>query len=230
MMKFRLLGVMTILAMLFIASGTAVLAQEATETPTPIPPASFTDGRISQTAGLGGLALYCVDSSGNTHVTSFDGGAITVWGVGDQKYIELSAAELRGDVEVMQEPSVMETEGELTVEAPMMTETEAVEPMSEVEPEATAMVMAQEPILLARATTPNGEIGFFKIGNDDTFALQGHDDKGAFFTYTWTGCSSGVIEHTTGPFLPFLEAPVMVEMTAEAEMPEMVTPEATEGM
>ena len=128
----------------------------------------------------------------------------------------------------------MEMEGELTVEAPamdtpMMTETDEAVTLMEATPEATALVLAQEPILLARATTPNGEIGFFRIG-DDRFALQGHDDKGAFFTYTWTGCSSGVIEHTTGAFLPFLENVVMVEMTAEAEMPEMVTPEATEGM
>lgn len=230
MMKLRLFGLMTILAMLFVASGTAVIAQEATETPAPVPPATFTDGRISQTAGLGGLALYCVDSRGNTHVTSFDGGSITVWGVGDQKYIELTAGQLRGSTEIVQEPSVMEMEGELTVEAPamdtpMMTETDEAVTLMEATPEATALVLAQEPILLARATTPNGEIGFFRIG-DDRFALQGHDDKGAFFTYTWTGCSSGVIEHTTGAFLPFLEAPVVVEMNES----EMVTPEATEGM
>jgi len=228
MMKLRLFGLMTILAMLFVASGTAVLAQEATETPAPVPPPTFTDGRISNTAGLGGLALYCVNSGG-VPGDSFEGGAITVWGVGDQKYIELSASELRGSVEVMQEPSVMEMEGELTVEAPavdtpMMMETEAAEAVSDVMPEATALVLAQEPILLARATTPNGEIGFFRIGNDQ-FALQGHDDKGAFFTYTWTGCNTGVIEHTTGAFLPFLEAPVVVEMNES----EMVTPEATEA-
>jgi hypothetical protein len=229
MMKLRLFGIMTILAMLFIATGTTVLAQEATETPAPVPPATFTDGRISTTAGLGGLALYCVDSSGIPG-DSFEGGAITVWGVGDQKYIELSAVELRGSVEVAQEPSVMEMEGELTVEAPavdapMMDATVEPEATDMIMPEATPLVLVQEPILLARATTPNGEIGFFRIG-DDRFALQGHDDKGAFFTYTWTGCSSGVIEHTTGAFLPFLEAPVVVEMNES----EMVTPEATEGM
>lgn len=232
MMKFRLFGLMTLLAMLFIASGTAVLAQEATETPTPLPPPTFTDGRISETAGLGGLALYCVNSSG-TPGDSFEGGAITVWGVGDQKYIELRASELRGSVEVTQEPSVMEMEGELTVEAPAVdsptvTETEAAEAMIEVTPEPTALVLAQDPILLARATTPNGELGFFRIG-DDRFALQGHDDKSAFFTYTWTGCNTGVIEHTTAPFLPFLETVIVVEATNTVDGWEMVTPEATEA-
>lgn len=227
MTKPRLFGLTTILAMLLIASGTAVLAQEATETPSPIPPPTFTDERISETAGLGGLALYCVNSSG-TPGDSFEGGAITVWGVGDQKYIELTAAELRGNVEVTQEPSVMEMEGELTVEAPVIMETDEADVVSEIEPEATELVLIQEPILLARASTPNGEIGFFRIDND-RFALQGHDDKGAFFTYTWTGCNTGVIEHTTAPFLPFLETVFVGEATDEADSLDIVTPEATEA-
>ena len=206
MTKQRTLAITLVLALLLAVTGTSLLAQEATETPTVMPPPTFTDGRISNTAGLGGLALYCVDSSGNTNVDTFDDGAITVWGVGDQKYIELTARELRGSMEIDQEPSVMEVEGTLTEEAPMM---EMAEATSEPQPEATEMTMMHDPVLLARANTPNGPIGFFSLG-EDHFALQGHDDKAAFFTYSWTGCSTGVIEHTTGAFLPFLEEMIVV--------------------
>jgi hypothetical protein len=237
-MKTQMIRNSLVLLLLLATSVTALFAQEETETPipsaeetvTPVPPPAFTDGRISNTAGLGGLALYCVDEN-NINVSSIDDGSITVWGVGDQKYIELTADELRGDEEILQEPSVAETEGELTEAAPMMTETPAIASEEGADmPEATAVVLDEEPVLLARATTPNGEIGFFRISDDDQFALQGYDDKGAFFTYTWTGCNTGTVDHATAPFQPFLEAPIM-EATEEmltSDM-DMVTPEATEG-
>ncbi|MEP7293175.1 MAG: hypothetical protein ABI835_15435 [Chloroflexota bacterium] len=224
MMKLRIFGITLVMVIAFTALSTAVLAQEATETP--VPPPTFTDGRISDIVGLGGLALYCVDANGTNNMNSFEDGAITVWGVGDQKYIELSADELRSDEEISQEPSVMEMEGEMTEEASMdemMTEEASM--MDEMMTEEAPMVLLEEPVLLARATTPNGEIGFFRVSNDDQFVLQGHDDKGAFFTYTWTGCGVGKLDHTTGAFLPELEMMPMMESTDE--MGEMMTPEAT---
>gem|GEM_PF-2751747 len=233
-MKTQPIRYLLVLLLILATSASAIFAQDETETPappeetvTPVPPPAFTDGRISNTAGLGGLALYCVDAN-NINVTSLDDCSITVWGVGDQKYIELSADELRGDVEVTQEPSVAETEGELEELAPTAEVTEELMTAEGAdEPEATAVVLEEEPVLLARATTPNGEIGFFRIGDDDLFALQGHDDKGAFFTYTWTGCNTGTIDQATAPFESFLEAPMMTE-TESADM-DMTTPEATEA-
>lgn len=241
MNKSKLIASILGLVFLLIASGTAVFAQDATETPeapeeeTAVPQPAFTDGRISDIVGLGGLALYCVDSN-NVNVTSLDDGSITVWGVGDQKYIELTADELRGDVEVTQEPSVAEAEGELTEAAPMMEATEDMmtddmmtEEASDMDmAEATEMVLDMEPVLLARATTPNGEIGFFRVSDDDQFVLQGYDDKGAFFTYTWTGCNVGTVNTVTAAFASFLEVPRMME-TEAADMNMEMTAEATEA-
>src|SRR5215207_1826018 len=130
-MKTQMIRSSLVLLLLLVTSVTALFAQEETETPlpsaeetvTPVPPPAFTDGRISNTAGLGGLALYCVDEN-NNNVTSLDDGSITVWGVGDQKYIELTVDELRSDVEIPQEPSVAEAEGELDELAPTMEVTE----------------------------------------------------------------------------------------------------------
>jgi len=215
MTKRLLINITLVLVMLLTVSATAILAQS--ETPTVVPPPAFTDGRISDIVGLGGLAIYCVDQNSNTNVSSFDNGAITVWGVGDQKYISLSAAQLRGDAEITQAPSAMEAS--MTEAAPMMEPTGMMTEDATEMVEATPMAMAHEPVLLARATTPSGEIGFFSLG-DDLFVLQGHDDKGSFFTYTWTGCSTGVLDHTTAAFLPMLEVMPAMEST------EMVTPEA----
>lgn len=242
-MNMQLKRRLLVLAFLLSTSATAAFAQDTTETPaapeegtaTVVPPPAFTDGRISDIVGLGGLALYCVDEN-NVNVSSLDDGSITVWGVGDQKYIELSAEELRGDMEVSQEPSVAEVEGELTEAAPVAEATDVMEETSDIlMAEATEVVPDMTPVLLARASTPNGEIGFFRIGNDDTFALQGNDDKGAFFTYTWTGCNTGTVNTVTGPFASFLNVPMMsstMEATEEMTSSDMntdMTPEATEA-
>ena len=202
MAKRKLIALITTMIALLAFSGTAIFAQE--ETATVVPPPTFTDGRINDIVGLGGLALYCVDQAGNTNVSTFDNGAITVWGIGDQKYINLTAAQLRGNVEIPQQPSVMEAQ--MTEDASMMMQpTEMMtEEADNMMAEATPMAMSDEPVLLARATTPSGEIGFFSFGGDQ-FALQGHDDKGSFYTYTWTGCGTGKLEHTTAPYLPMLE-------------------------
>lgn len=209
--------VITLVLVILLTSSTAILAQSATETP--IPPPTFSDGRINDIVGLGGLAIYCVDQNNDTHVNTFQNGRITVWGVGDQKYIELTADQLRGNEEISQAPAVMEAE--MTEAAPSAMQSDAM--MTEEAPEmmdATLAGTATEPFLLAQATTPSGAIGFFRVG-EDTFALQGHDDKGSFYTYTWTGCSTGVLDHTTLPYLP------MLEVVPTEEMSEMMTPEAT---
>jgi len=221
-MKRPLLSIAALLLLAF--SSTAILAQSTTETPAPsagetatvIPPPVFTDGRINGSIDLGGLALYCVDQSGN-NVNAIDNGFITVWGVGDQKYINLDANQLRGNVEIPQLPATMQMTQEATEDTTVMEVTPMVAVSSE-EPQAAATPAAQ-PVLLARAATPNGEIGFFGLGNDQ-FALQGYDENGKFFTYTWTGCSTGVIDTTSAAYMPDVTTPptamMTPEMTAEA--------------
>ena len=226
-MKRQLLSVTAVLVMLLAFTGAVILAQSNTETPaspseteTPIPPPVFTDGRINGSTDLGGLAIYCVDQTNNTHVNTFQNGSITVWGVGDQKYIDLTANQLRGNVEIQQMPSVMEMQ--MTQTAPQTTTPQSTAMATEemTEAQVTAMPLGQQAVILARATTPNGLIGFFSFGGDQ-FALQGHDQHGKFFTYTWTGCSQGSIDTTTQPYLPEFEA------TATVEFPAFATPEVT---
>ncbi len=206
-LKFAML--MTVLA-LFALAGAAVFAQEETAT---VAAPSFTDGRINNSTLLGGLAIYCVDAS-SSPVSTFENGGITVWGVGDQKYINLSAAQLQGMTEIPQTPSMMEAQMTQTAPAPMMTE-EAM-PMMEV----TVEVMGETAVLLAQATTPNGEIAFFSFG-DQQFALQGRNDEGKLFTYRWIGCTEGMLDQSAEAYLPELEA------TATVEFMELETPEVT---
>jgi hypothetical protein len=78
------------------------------------------------------------------------------------------------------------------------------------------------PVLLARNATPNGELWLFRVG-DDTFALQGTDTTGKFYTYTWAGCSLGSIATDTAPIMEFLPGTMMPEATMEA------TAEATDA-
>ncbi|HVU11692.1 MAG TPA: hypothetical protein VHD90_10450 [Phototrophicaceae bacterium] len=229
MMKLQRIGLLAAVIALFTCSGAAVFAQ--TETATPVPPPVFTDGRINGSVNLGGLALYCVDSAGK-NISSFDNGAITVWGVGDQKYINLDANQLRGNVEIPQLPSQAQMQA-MTEEAMMATEdmgmmTETPVSSTLVMPEATLMPAATVPsgmtaVLLARAMTPNGEIGFFSLGND-AFALQGYDQNGKFFTYTWTGCSTGMLDNTTGPYQPGLVVQATPMMTPEMTMEATTSP------
>jgi hypothetical protein len=194
-----------VIALLFVTSSAA---QEATPAVTSEP--NYSDGRINDNAELGGLAIYCVDINNNTHIDSFEEGAITVWGIGDQKYMELAAYQLRGRIEVWQAPSIGEAEMSLTA-TPQPTatieETEA--------PDETPIPGETEPFLVARANTPNGVIGFFRVGEDE-FALQGHDDKGNFFTYQWAGCSIGELDPDAEPYNPMLEVMATPEATAEA--------------
>jgi hypothetical protein len=201
-------------ALIALLCFSAVAAQE--ETPTIEPAPAYTDGRINDNAELGGLAIYCVDINNNTHVGSFEEGAITIWGIGDQKYIELAAYQLRGRIEVRQAPSVAEAQMHLTA-TPQPTATIA----KTEEPEATetANPSEPEPFLVARANTLNGVIGFFRVGEDE-FALQGHDDKGNFFTYRWTACDIGELDDSAVPYNPILEVTATPEATSE------VTPES----
>ncbi len=222
MAKAQRIGILVMLMALLAVSGTAIFAQ--TETVTPVPPPNFTDGRINDHTNLGGLAIYCVNASSQP-VHSYENGAVTIWGIGDQKYVNLSAAQLAGSAEIPQTPSSMEIQMTQTAPAlmqstPMMTEESAA--MVDVTPNA----MGETPVLLARATTPDGEIGFFKLG-DDQFVLQGHDDNGQFFSYRWNGCTEGALDTTVEPYLPELTAAATVEFPA-FETPE-VTPEMTAG-
>ncbi len=181
-MKSRSILLTAILVIALLVSGAVIYAQTPQATPPSTAQASsFTDGRINGDIDLGGLALYCTDQTGNTHVNTFQNGGIELWGVGGRKYIVLTAAQLRGTTEIMQPPATMEAG---------MTET----PM----PAATQMSGTQEaaqmpPTLLARAATPNGEVFFISLGNDN-FELQGTDNTGKFFSYFWTGCSIGNIQ------------------------------------
>jgi hypothetical protein len=198
-------------ALLALLIVTGAAAQEATPAVTSEP--NYSDGRINDNAELGGLAIYCVDIDNNTHIDSFEEGAITVWGIGDQKYIELAAYQLRGRLEVRQAPSVAEAQMRLTA-TPIPTATvERTEA-----PDETPIPVDAVPFLVARANTPNGVIGFFRVGEDE-FALQGHDDKGNFFTYYWAGCDMGELDPDAAPYDPMLEVmatPEVGEATAEA--------------
>jgi len=225
MAKRHVLMIAAVCLLLLAFSRAALLAQ--TETPTAVPPPVFTDGRVNDNVNLGGLAIYCVDQSNNTHVTSFQNGAITVWGIGDQKYMNLSAAQLAGNVEVPQPPSEMEMQMTQTAPAATMQSAEVpTEAPGAVMQEVTPNAAGQTPVLLARATTPNGEIAFFRVDTDQ-FALQGHDNNGLFFTYTWSGCAEGVLDQTTAPYLPELAVTATVVFPA-FETPQ-VTPEMTMG-
>lgn len=215
-MKRHLLSISAVFIALLCVS--VVAAQE--ETPAVEATPAHSDGRINDNAELGGLAIYCVDMSNNTHVESFEEGAITVWGIGDQKYIELAAYQLRGRIEVRQAPSVAEAEMRLTA-TPQPTPTSAK--TEESAASETTTLGEPQPLLIARANTPNGVIGFFRVGEDE-FALQGHDDKGNFFTYRWSSCDVGELDESATPYNPMLEVtatPGAVEAAAE------VTPEAT---
>lgn len=213
MKKTRLVLVAAMLSLLTILSAAAIMAQESTEEPAPetTPSSSFADNRINGDVFLGGLALYCVDENGNTDGNTFQNGGITVWGADGQKYIELTALELRNGEEWEMEATA---EADAT-EEPMMAMTE--EPF--------------EPILLAEAATANGPVWFFLNGTD-RFTLQGTDNTGKFFSYTWEGCALGGLDIGAGPIITTGEMP-MVEVTVEATdmatpAPEM-TPEATEA-
>ena len=224
MRKAQAVLVGSIAILLVTLSSAVIFAQEATATV--VPPPSFTDGRINDSTLLGGLAIYCVDANSNP-TNTFANGGITVWGVGDQKYIDLSAAQLAGTMEVPQQPSVAEMQVMEMEGTPMMTEepmgTATMEPMMEVTAE--VQVMGNLPVLLARAFTPTGDIGFFKL-SDNEFALQGYDTEGRLFTYTWTGCTQGTVVRDGDPYLSSIKpAPVM--MMTEEPMDMMATPEAT---
>jgi hypothetical protein len=219
MKKTRLVLVGTLLSLLTILSAAAIMAQDSTEEPPAESTAvasSFADNRINGDVFLGGLALYCEDENGNADGNTFQNGAITVWGPDGQKYLELTAFQLRGSND-----SDMD----------MMESTE--EPMMEVTAEPF------EPVLLAQANTINGTIWFFLNGTD-RFTLQGTDNTGKFYSYTWEGCAQGGLDVGAGPIISSgMNMMPTAEMTMEAtdmvtpapemtDMPE-VTPEATEA-
>ncbi|MCC6802551.1 MAG: hypothetical protein IT319_06685 [Anaerolineae bacterium] len=211
---------MLVLAML---SAALIGAQEATEEATEVP-SSFSDNRINGDIYLAGLAVYCTDENGNTDSNTYQNGGISVWGADGQEYIVLTVDQLRGDEEISQPVVPMET----TQEA--MTPTETATPAPTVEAVGTEEVMP-EPVLLARAETMNGTIWLFRIA-DDVFALQGNDEHGKFYTYTWTGCSLGVLSTETAPFagLDFSDTTGAESMATEEMMPAetlMPTEEAT---
>jgi hypothetical protein len=212
---------------LTLLSTALLLAQETTPEPTAEVtdmPSSFNDNRINGDVFLGGLALFCEDETGSTAGNTFQNGALTVWGAEGQEYIRLTAAQLRGDEEIPQPPPAMEPGA---TEEPMMTET--------VEPEETQEPLAS-PVLLAQAETANGTIWLFRVGMD-TFALQGNDNTGKFFTYTWTSCALGTLTTDQPPFTTFLTIPTVgmtqeatAEATSDAAMPaptDEATAEAT---
>lgn len=217
----RILLATLVIAVLALLSAALIAAQETTEEApeaTEIP-SSFSDNRINGDIYLAGLAVYCTDENGSTDTNTYQNGGITVWGADGQKYIELTVDQLRGDEEIAQPVVPMET----TAEAVTPTETATAVPTVEAAGTEEAM---PEPVLLARAETPNGTIWLFRI-SDDVFALQGTDEYGKFYTYMWTGCSLGVLSTETAPFagLDFSQTPM--PSMATTEEPAMPTEEAT---
>jgi len=183
-----LLAVVLVISVL--VSSAAILAQDSTPESTAESTAvssSFTDGRINGDIFLGGLAVYCQDQNGGTNVNSFQNGGLTVWGPDGQEYIFLSENQLRGNQEIAQLA---------TMEVNM---TETAVPTQTATVTASGTQEAQTPFLLAQANTVNGQVWLFRVG-DDQFALQGNDNTGKFFTYVWTGCSTGILSTDTAPF------------------------------
>jgi hypothetical protein len=202
--------VFVILAAAMALSAVLISAQESTDEPT-----SFSDNRINQeiSTSMGGVAIYCFDQNRNRDGNTFQNGGIEIWGSDAQKYIELTVDQLRGSEEIMQ--PVTAPDASATMEADM--EVTPVAPLPEATDELTGEML---PVLLARAETPNGELWLFRVG-EDTFALQGTDTTGKFYTYTWAGCSLGSIATDTAPIISF-------EPGTETPMPE-VTAEATDA-
>ncbi len=209
----RIILITAVLAVLSLLSVAVLMAQDSTPEATAMP-SSFSDHRINGDIFLGGLAIYCEDENGSTDTTSFDKGGMTVWGPDGQKYIELTVNQLRGNEEIPQPPPTM---------MPGATE----EAMAEVTAEAMPTEIIGEgmsPLLLARANTVNGEVWLFRVG-DNVFALQGNDNTGKFFTYTWTGCSMGNLSTNTTPFAG-VQMPTSAPMM---ESTEMATPVSTQA-
>lgn len=215
----RIVLVAVLLTVLASLSAVIIAAQETTEEAPEATevPSSFSDNRINGDIYLAGMAVYCVDESGSTDTNTYQNGGITVWGADGQEYIALTVAQLRGDEEVPQPAVPMEM-----TEEPMMDVTPtATEAMTESGDEAMATEeMMPEPVLLARAQSMTGPIWLYRIA-DDVFALQGNDEHGKFYTYTWTGCSLGVLSTDTEPF-SMDEMSMMEEST---EMESMATEE-----
>lgn len=213
----RILLVGVVLSLLAVLSAAVIMAQEstpeATEEPSGGMSSSFSDNRINGDVFLGGLAIFCEDEFGATDGNTFQNGGITIWGPDGQKYIELTAAQLRGDAEIMQPPPTPD---------PLVT------PMPEATMDASAtMEPLMKPVLLAQANTVNGPVWFFRLSNDDTFALQGYDNAGKFFTYAWQACGLGTLDLNAAPFDSSVEMPMM-EMTSEVMTEEPTTaPEPT---
>lgn len=225
MKKNRILLLVTVLAAVGMLSAAAIMAQEGTEEPpaeSTSVPSSFSDNRINGDIFLGGLAMYCEDENGNTDGNTFQNGGITVWGPDGQKYITLTASQLRGDEEIMQPVAEMTDE-------PMMDATEMVDTDSMDSEDMDEVLTA--PILLAQANTMNGPLWFFRTGTD-TFALQGYDNTGKFYTYTWEGCALGTLDAGAAPFLvmtPGIPMEITLEVTDDVTAVPTVTetPDAT---
>jgi hypothetical protein len=202
--------VIVILAAALSVSAALISAQEATDEPS-----SFADNRINQeiSTSMGGVAIYCVDQNGSAAGNTFQNGSIEVWGINGEKFIVLTVDQLRGNEEIVQ-PVVM-PDASATMEATTEA-TEEAAPLATALPPATDEVTgAMLPVLLARAATPNGELWMYRVG-EDTFAIQGTDTTGKFYTYTWAGCSLGSIATDTAPILSFETGPAAPEGTEEA--------------
>lgn len=228
----RMILVTSVVAVLALLSAALLAAQSATVEPTAEStsvPSSFNDNRINGDIFLGGLALYCEDENGSTAGNTFQNGALTVWGSEGQEFIRLTASELRGNMEVEQ-PDMMATQD-------MMAGTEEATQMASSSDDVSSMATSEatatmdNPVLLARANTPSGTIWLFSLGNDQ-FALQGTDNTGKFYTYSWTACGLGSLTTDTAPFNPMEETMMSTQEATEpamtsTEMPTSATAEAT---
>ncbi len=201
----RVLLIAAVVIGAILVTGAAILAQGTN--------GSFGDARINGDIYIGDLALYCVDQNGTPNRSSFQDGGITVWSVGGSKYIDLNAAQLRGEQATTSNTHVVGDPSEIT----------------------------QFPVLLATAQTDLGEIWFWLAGPNDFFQLQGTDQWGKFYTYTWQGCSLGYVANGGGPYTANVAAatvtarptfvatrvPTAVPTVSATETIPEATPEAT---
>ena len=211
------LFVIVILTAVLALSAAIISAQDATQEPE-----SFSDNRINEeiSISMGGVAIYCYDANRDPSGNTFqNGGSIEVWDDSGQKLIVLTEAQLRGNEEIMQ--PVMAPDASATMEADMEP-TEEFTPVGALPPATDEATGEPLPVLLARAAGPNGDVWMFRV-NEDTFAIQGTDTTGKFYTYTWAGCERGTIATDTAPIIDFLPGSVVPEATMEA------TAEATDA-
>lgn len=139
-----------------------------TATPEAQPTRIHSDLRINDQYELGGLGVYCENSSGQADLSYADNGAITVWSVGGQRIIYSPESDLTG----------------------MSNTTNTANSTEEVTMQPTNTRAANQPfqvIWLGSGAAPYGAVNLYQVGTD-SYLLTGVLSDGKPFQFTWNGC------------------------------------------